>query len=130
MVTFYDHIVWFLFSSSKVWDRGRGRSSITNTYKAPSSIYVIILSNFISILFRMPFTFFLKQMDTMRVIFAYSDTDPSSEEAVMYHGSTRGTKSITLLAISSNAPPLPTDAFHYDYLNKNVSALFALKGLS
>ena len=57
----------------------------------------------------------------MRVIFAYSDTDPSSENAVTYHGKTRGVKSITLRAKLPVPPVLPSDAFYQDLINKNVS---------
>ena len=57
----------------------------------------------------------------MRIIFAYSETDPSSENAVAYHGTTRGTKSISLLSQLPEAQLLPADAISYDVANNNVS---------
>ena len=59
----------------------------------------------------------------MRVIFAYSDTDPSSENDVTYHGTTRGVKSIRLTIRTSVPPVLPSDAFYQDLNNKNVSKM-------
>ena len=65
----------------------------------------------------------------MRIIFAYSETDPISENAVAYHGITRGTKSILLLIQLSEAKVLlydakPYDAIPYDIVNKNVSSFY------
>ena len=59
----------------------------------------------------------------MRVIFAYSDADPSSDNDVTYHGTTRGVKSIRLTTETSVPPVLPSDAFYQDLINKNVSKM-------
>ena len=60
----------------------------------------------------------------MRIIFAYSETDPSSENAVAYHGITRGTKSISLLSKLPEAQVLPADAIFFDVVNNNVSFFY------
>ncbi|KAL4218773.1 hypothetical protein ACF0H5_021360 [Mactra antiquata] len=59
------------------------------------------------------------QEGTSRVIFAYGTSDPANENAVSYHGSTRGTKSIALLSLNVELENLPSDSRHYDFLNRN-----------
>ncbi|RUS69044.1 hypothetical protein EGW08_023195 [Elysia chlorotica] len=61
---------------------------------------------------------------TTRVIYAYSQTDPSSDDAIGYHGNTRGTKSILLLDPPTNEQheeDLPADVKILEFTNRNVS---------
>lgn len=60
---------------------------------------------------------------TTRVIYAYSDSDPTSDDAIRYHGSTRGTKSILLLDPSTNVQDevaLPSDVKVMELRNGNT----------
>ncbi|GFO17707.1 DBH-like monooxygenase protein 1 [Plakobranchus ocellatus] len=61
---------------------------------------------------------------TTRVIFAQSPNDPPSDDAVSYHGSTRGTKSLLLLdppTSDKQKISLPSDVKTLEFTNRNVS---------
>ncbi|KAL4218772.1 DBH-like monooxygenase protein 1 [Mactra antiquata] len=59
------------------------------------------------------------QLGTSRVIYAYGQQDPVSEDSINYHGTSRGTKSVALLSMNAELDQLPADSRHYDFLNKN-----------
>lgn len=68
------------------------------------------------------YLFILFQLGTNRLIYAYGDSDPSSETDLHYHGTKRGTKSLFLLN-----PDRDTSNFRpnerikrLDFLNDNV----------
>merc|ERR1712137_46928 len=56
---------------------------------------------------------------TTRLIFAYGQADPASEDGITYHMTTRGTKSVPLLSTLYVPDDLPTDVIHFDFLNGN-----------
>ncbi|GFO49022.1 DBH-like monooxygenase protein 1 [Plakobranchus ocellatus] len=61
---------------------------------------------------------------TTRVIYAYSPNDPPTDDAVRYHGTTRGAKSILLLDPPTNEQQesaLPSDVKVLEFRNRNVS---------
>jgi len=59
---------------------------------------------------------------TMRLIYSYKDTDPTSENSLAYHGATqRGSKSIQLLSDNTQPQTLPSNAQYMDFLNANLS---------
>ncbi|RUS81877.1 hypothetical protein EGW08_010347 [Elysia chlorotica] len=61
---------------------------------------------------------------TTRLIYAYSPNDPASDDAISYHGSTRGTKSVLLLEPPTNeqqATAFPSDVKTLEFTNRNVS---------
>nr|QII19197.1 dopamine beta-hydroxylase [Sinonovacula constricta] len=57
--------------------------------------------------------------NTARVIYAYNDEDPVSDDAIHYHGSTRGTKSVSLLSSIQTPTNLPSDVKYIDILSRN-----------
>ncbi|KAL4218774.1 hypothetical protein ACF0H5_021361 [Mactra antiquata] len=61
------------------------------------------------------------QEGTSRVIFAYGTSDPANENSVTYHGTTRGTKSISLLSYNSEHFDLPDDIRHFDVIHENYT---------
>ncbi|KAK3762286.1 hypothetical protein RRG08_037936 [Elysia crispata] len=61
---------------------------------------------------------------TTRVIFAYSRSDPTTDDAISYHGTTRGTKSVLLLdppASDQQDSALPSDVKVLELKSGNVS---------
>ena len=61
------------------------------------------------------------QEDTVRLIYSYSEVDPADDDSITYHGTTRGTKSVSLLSQSKIPDSLPADVQHFEFLNNNVS---------
>ena len=60
----------------------------------------------------------------MRIIWAYHDLDPDSEEMTYanYHGATaRGSRSIQLINFIDTSITLPPDSFPIDLMAQNVS---------
>ncbi|KAK3586445.1 hypothetical protein CHS0354_001827 [Potamilus streckersoni] len=62
---------------------------------------------------------------TVRLIYSYHSNDPASEDSIMYHGPEhRGTKSLSLLSVSSLSSGGSTTVLDsirvYDFLNGNV----------
>lgn len=57
----------------------------------------------------------------MRLIFAYSDDDPSAEDP-FYHLTNRGSKSALLLQQKAEKPPVPDDSslLYWDVTSPNV----------
>ena len=72
---------------------------------------------------------FLCQDNTVRVIWAYHPDDPTSEDAIAYHGnSRRGTKSLYLIQHTPMTPPaMPNDTTTLDFLNPNVRFTLAVE---
>jgi len=58
------------------------------------------------------------QDGTNRMIYAYGSTDPIND-AISYHGTTRGTKSLNLITTIVE-PKDPGHVKHWDFLNNNV----------
>ncbi|KAK3792767.1 hypothetical protein RRG08_023100 [Elysia crispata] len=61
---------------------------------------------------------------TTRVIYAYSNTDPLSDDAIRYHGNTRGTKSVLLLdppTSEQHTDALPSGVKVLEFTNRNTS---------
>ncbi|XP_064600938.1 DBH-like monooxygenase protein 1 [Liolophura sinensis] len=58
--------------------------------------------------------------DTIRVIWAYSDSQPGPDGHISYHLQNRGTRSMYLLTYNQDLPPLPTDTVTLDLVNSNV----------
>lgn len=71
----------------------------------------------------MQIRYFNFQEGTNRVIFAYGKEDPADEDSIKYHGTTRGTKSLSLLTNISEPSSLTESVKHYDFFNQNVSFL-------
>ncbi|XP_050714988.1 uncharacterized protein LOC126997820 [Eriocheir sinensis] len=63
---------------------------------------------------------FVLSEDTVRVIWAYSNTDPASQNDVMYHAA-RGTKSLYLRSPQFVMPQMGPDVKTWDFLSPNVS---------
>lgn len=59
------------------------------------------------------------QEDTVRVIWAYSNSDPASETDLSYHAA-RGTKSLYLQSPQFKLPPMDSDIKTQDFLSPNV----------
>ena len=61
------------------------------------------------------------QMDTMRVIYSFSEDDLEDITGLEYHGSTnRGTKSVVLINFSDESQTLPEDSISMDFLVTEV----------
>ena len=58
---------------------------------------------------------------TLLAIFAYGHSDPTSEDTISYHGTTRGTKSMSLLSKVVAPQNFPDDVLAFDFLNNDVS---------
>ncbi|KAK3781429.1 hypothetical protein RRG08_019055 [Elysia crispata] len=61
---------------------------------------------------------------TTRVIYAYGPNDPTSDDTISYHGSTRGTKSLLLLDPPTGDKQqitLPADVKTLEFTNRNVT---------
>ena len=64
------------------------------------------------------------QVDTMRVIFSFTDTDPEDITGLDYHGATnRGSKSVVLINYNDGEQQLPDDSFPMDILITEVIAM-------
>ena len=60
-------------------------------------------------------------MDTMRVIYSFTDDDPEDITGLAYHGSSnRGTKSVVLLNYNDGNQTLPEDSISMDFLVTEV----------
>ncbi|XP_064597418.1 DBH-like monooxygenase protein 1 [Liolophura sinensis] len=62
---------------------------------------------------------FLKE-ETVRLIWAYNDADPSTEGSIQYHGANKGNKNVYLLNAQRKAPPLPDNVIIEDFLNNKT----------
>ena len=61
------------------------------------------------------------QMDTMRVIYSFTEDDPEDITGLEYHGSTnRGTKSVVLINYNDGNQTLPEDSVSMDFLVTEV----------
>ena len=60
------------------------------------------------------------QLDTMRVIFSFTDTDPEGIIGLDYHGTNRGSKSVVLINYKDGEQQLPDDSFPMDILITEV----------
>ena len=62
------------------------------------------------------------QVGTTRVIYAWNEADPAGDDpnAVMYHGTNRGTRNLYLLGGQQEVPPDPSDLEIFDLTVKNV----------
>ena len=67
------------------------------------------------------FLIFRLKEGTTRLIFAYGDNDPADSAMITYHGTKRGTKSVSLLLPYTARDNMPSDIKLYDFLNNNVS---------
>ncbi|XP_052251385.1 DBH-like monooxygenase protein 1 isoform X1 [Dreissena polymorpha] len=57
---------------------------------------------------------------TNRVIYAFGSDDPQNDRSILYHGATRGTKSLFLLNPDKGDGKIPeTKIKHFDFLNLN-----------
>ncbi|KAK3764734.1 hypothetical protein RRG08_042044 [Elysia crispata] len=62
------------------------------------------------------------KVGTTRIIYAYGASDPTSDYAISYHGSTRGTKSLALLEPAESTKQkvkLPADVKTLEFTNRN-----------
>ena len=61
------------------------------------------------------------QMDTIRVIYSFTEDDPEDITGLEYHGPTnRGTKSVVLINFSDGDQTLPDDSISMDFLITEV----------
>ena len=57
----------------------------------------------------------------MRIIYSFHDNDPVDDNSLLYHGTNRGTKSVSLLSKFHVPDNFPADVKHFDFFNRNVS---------
>jgi len=60
------------------------------------------------------------QEGTVRLIYAFNPVDPVDDDDIRYHGTHRGTKSVSLLSKYHVPQSMPSDLTHYDFLNRNL----------
>ena len=61
------------------------------------------------------------QMDTIRVIYSFSEDDPEDITELEYHGPTnRGTKSVALINYNDGNQTLPEDSISMDFIITDV----------
>ncbi len=66
-------------------------------------------------------------MDTMRVIYSFTNEDPDDITGLSYHGSNnRGTKSLALLSYNDGVQTLPDDAIIVDFRVTEVKFLLEI----
>ena len=60
------------------------------------------------------------QIDTIRVIYSFTEDDPEDITGLEYHGTNRGTKSVVLINYSDGDKTLPDDTISMDFLVAEV----------
>ena len=112
-----DHQGHFLNTSLIMWSKPNGLSGLI----PPSLSFYNICFLTPAIIHKCNGTIDLptEQDDTVRVIWAYSNTDPASEMNLQYHHK-RGTKSIYLRSPQFQMPLLDPDVKSWDFLSPNV----------
>ena len=94
---------------------------IVHAYYTNSYSHSLSVATFTTYMYIFPS--FTGQDDTVRVIWSYSKSDPTSETDLHYHEA-RGTKSLYLKAPQFKLPPTSPNVKTLDLLARNVSDSF------